>query len=117
MRKGWGRPVRIDRRSAVLALVALTGCGPGRGSIGAMLVKSKPDGRVNVRQVPSDMEAAKAGLEPGDEILSIEGRDARAMTAQEIHDALVGPVGTKVQVTVARKGAVLRLEIRRGALK
>ena len=117
MRKGWERPVRIDRRIAVLALVALTGCGSGRGSIGAMLVKSKTDGRVNVRQVPSDMEAAKAGLEPGDEILSIEGRDARGMTAQEIHDALVGPVGTKVQVTVAHKGAVLRLEIRRGALK
>jgi len=102
--------------AAVLAL-ALCACGPGSGSIGAILAKQKTDGRVVVRSVPSDMESAKAGLEAGDEILSIDGRDARTMSAQEIHEALVGPVGSTVDLTVARKGTVERVKVKRGQLK
>ena len=97
--------------------IALCACGPGSGSIGAMLSKQKTDGRVMVRSVPSDMESAKAGLEPGDEILSIDGRDARTMSAQEIHEALVGDVGSTVDLTVARKGTVVRVQVKRGLLK
>ncbi len=105
------------RWAALLIGCAAIACGPGMGSIGAMLSKNHTDGRVTVRQVPKDMEAAQAGLEPGDEILFIEGRDARAMTAKEVHEALVGPVGTTVNLTVLRGGEVVRLGVRRGQLK
>jgi C-terminal processing protease CtpA/Prc len=106
--------VRIGWALLFLALVA---CGPGMGSIGAMLTKNHTDGKVIVRQVPRDMEAAQAGLEPGDEILFIDGRDARAMTADEVHQELVGPVGTTLRLTILRGETVLRLTVRRGALK
>lgn len=103
--------------SLAAIMIALAACGPGTGSIGAILGKQKTDGRVVVRSVPADMESAKAGLEPGDEILSIDGRDARTMSAQEIHEALVGPVGSTVDLTVTRKGTVVRVRVKRGQLK
>lgn len=106
---------RLRMAAAVLAM--LVGCGPGMGSIGALLTKQHADGRVFVRQVPTDMMAAQAGLEPGDEVLSIEGKDARAMSAQDVHEALVGPIGTPVALTIVRAGQVLRITVRRGPLK
>jgi C-terminal processing protease CtpA/Prc len=87
------------------------------GSIGAMLGKQHATGELVVREVPRDMEADRAGLRPGDHILLINGRDARHMTADEVHDALVGPIGSAVDLTIERDGRVLRLRVRRGALK
>jgi len=97
--------------------LALVGCGPGMGSIGAMLGKHHTTGELVVHQVPRDMEAARAGLRAGDHILLINGRDARHMTAEEVHDTLVGPIGTTVDLTVERDGQVLRLRVRRGPLR
>jgi carboxyl-terminal processing protease len=100
------------------ALLAMgSSCGPGTGSIGSMLGKQHDGGRVLVRQVPDDMEAARAGLKPGDEVLFVDGRDARAMTAEQLHQALIGPVGTTVEMTVEREGKIMRLKVKRGPLK
>lgn len=115
---------RIDRhRWALIAAlgavleVGLVACGPGMGSIGAILTKQHSDGRMMVRQVPADMESAKAGLQPGDEVLYIDSHDVRAMSADEVHKMLVGAVGTTVDVTIVRAGKVLRLVVKRGPLK
>lgn len=101
----------------VCLAVLLSACSGSMGSIGAMLGKHHTTGQVTVRDVPPDMEAARAGLRPGDQILLIEGRDARHMSAEEIHEALVGPIGSKVALTVEREGQILRLDVRRGPLK
>jgi len=63
------------------------------------------------------MEGAKAGLIAGDEILTIDGRDVRRMTAQEVHEALVGPIDSTVDLTILRNGEVVRLQVRRGPLR
>jgi len=103
--------------AAILALLSSwTGCA-AEGSIGARLGKSHTTGRVLVHEVPRDMNAWKDGLRPGDELLSIDGRDVRSMTAREIHEALVGPEGTTVALTVLRDGKVVRLRVKRGRLK
>jgi carboxyl-terminal processing protease len=101
----------------VLLAAALMSCGASQGSIGAVLGKRHADGRVVVHDVPGGMEGAKAGLIAGDEILTIDGRDARRMTAQEVHEALVGPIGSTVDLTILRDGEVLRLQVRRGPLR
>jgi len=103
--------------ASVVWLGILIGCGPGMGSIGAMLGKNHDTGRVTVREVPPDMEGARAGLRPGDQILLIDGRDARHMSAEDIHDALIGPIGSKVALTVERDGRIVRVEVRRGPLR
>jgi len=98
-------------------VVAAAACGAGMGSIGALMTRNHSDGRLKVREVPHDMEAAKAGMQPGDEVLYIDGRDVRSLTAEEVHQALVGAVGTTVDVTVVRDGKVFRLLVKRGPLK
>jgi C-terminal processing protease CtpA/Prc len=100
-----------------ILLAMAAACGPGMGSIGAIMTRSHSDGRLKVRQVPADMEASKAGMQPGDEVLYIDGRDVRSLTAEEVHQALIGPVGTTVDVTVVRDGKVFRLLVKRGPLK
>lgn len=102
--------------ACALALIAL-GCAARKGSIGAVLAKSHDDGKLTVRDVPTGLAAARAGLEPGDEVLSIDGRDPRPMTPEQIHLALEGDVGSRVRVTVLRRGRIERLEIERAPLR
>lgn len=101
----------------LISLLVAAGCGSSSGSIGAMLGKGHADGRVVVRDVPQGMEASKAGLQTGDEVLTIDGRDVRRMTAAEIHEALIGPTGTYVDLAVLRGDEVIRLRVRRGPLR
>jgi len=63
------------------------------------------------------MTAARAGLEVGDEVLLIDGRDVRKMSAEGIHLALEGDQGTSVALTVLRRGTIHRLSVERGPLK
>lgn len=114
--------MRGAARSAKAALVlvlasASVGCAPTRGSIGAVLSQSSRDGSVAVRSVPPGLAAARAGLEVGDQVLLIDGKDVRAMSPDAIHRSLEGPVGSKVRLTVLRRGKVERLEIERGPLR
>ena len=46
----------------------------------------------------------------------VDGRDVRAMDANGLHEALEGPVGSAVRLTVLREGAVVRLTVTRGVL-
>jgi C-terminal processing protease CtpA/Prc len=63
------------------------------------------------------MGAAKAGLEEGDEIVEIEGRPAAGMSADEVHKALRGEVGTVVVLRVARRGLARDIKVERGPFK
>lgn len=99
--------------SAGLLLFALLGCGGApRGTIGAVLGQQN-DGRVYVRDAPPGLGAANAGLRPGDEILFIDGVEARRMTSTDVHRALSGPLGAPVKLTVIRSGKVIRLTVTR----
>jgi len=95
----------------VLAAV-LACCGPQKGTIGAVLAQN-PDGRLFVREVPAGLAASQAGLVAGDEILLIDGHDARAMGARGVHEALSGNLGEPVRLTVVRRGEIVRLRLER----
>ena len=49
--------------------------------------------------------AAEAGVETGDIILSIDGRDIRGMKIVSSMDLMKGPSGSQVKIHIARKGA------------
>ena len=82
-------------------LVATAGCGPKKGTIGAVLGQS-PDGELTIRDVPEGLAAEKAGLQRGDKILLIDGVDVRTLDAEGVHKALSGEVGETVKLTVVR---------------
>jgi C-terminal processing protease CtpA/Prc len=86
------------------------------GSVGAVLGKDNVSGRVFLRDVPPGMGAAKAGLEVGDEVVSIEGKPVGTMSPEAVHEALQGKVGTKVRITVVRAKVSLDVVVERGPL-
>ena len=48
--------------------------------------------------------AARAGIRPGDVILSVDGHTAEALSSSEVADMLKGPKGTVVKITMRRVG-------------
>jgi C-terminal processing protease CtpA/Prc len=101
---------------ALLALSLALGCGGDRGTIGAVLGQS-PDQRLVLREVPPDLAAGRAGLQPGDELLLIDGRDVRELDERGVHQALGGAVGDPVKLTLLREGQVIRVTLQRTPAK
>jgi C-terminal processing protease CtpA/Prc len=99
-------------RLVALAALFLGGCGAGKGTIGAVLAR-EPDGRLFVHEAPAGLGAERAGLEAGDEILLIDGRDALALGPRGVHEALSGSVGETVKLTLVRRGEVVRVTVKR----
>jgi C-terminal processing protease CtpA/Prc len=98
--------------SCLAFAAALGGCGADRGTIGALLAQT-PDQRLVLRDVPPNLAAGHAGLQPGDEILLIDGRDVRELDERGVHQALAGNVGDPVKLTLLREGRVVRVTLRR----
>ena len=85
--------------------------------MGAVLGKDNHDGRVYVRQLPEGMPAARAGLKVDDEIVAIDGKPVRPMSPAEVHEALAGPIGSTVRLSVFRQGEPLEFVVQRGPLR
>lgn len=96
--------------------IGLAACGPSKGTIGAVLARDA-DGRLFVRDAPEGLAAERAGLEPGDEILLIDGRDARALGPHGVHQALSGEVGEPVKLTLVRRGEIVRVTLERSVAR
>ena len=101
------RPLR-----EILISIMVTCCAAERGTIGAVLGQ-RADGRVFLRDVPPGLAADRAALKPGDQLLLIEGRDVRQMSALEIHRSLSGHIGAPVKLTWLREERVVRVTLRR----
>jgi carboxyl-terminal processing protease len=54
--------------------------------------------------------AEKAGLQPGDKVIAIDGKDMTGVDAELARQQVLGPAGTKVVLTVAREGESKPLE-------
>jgi S1-C subfamily serine protease len=98
----------------VLATSVALACGPERGTIGALIGQGS-DQRLVLRDVPPELAAGKAGLQPGDELILIDGRDVRDLDERGVHQALGGNVGDPVKLTLLREGRVIRVTLRRTA--
>jgi carboxyl-terminal processing protease len=48
--------------------------------------------------------AEMAGLQPGDKIIAIDGKDMTGVDAELVRQQVLGPAGSKVDLTVAREG-------------
>lgn len=68
---------------------------------------------VRVVEVPAGGPAARAGLLPGDRIVTIDGKPVADRDAKAVQALLSGEVGSKVTVEVLRDGRPLTLSIER----
>ena len=71
---------------------------------------STRDGWLTILSVFEGGPAAKAGLQPGDRFLSIEGEDARDVRLYDAVRRIRGEPGTAVNVTIRREGQEQALE-------
>jgi C-terminal processing protease CtpA/Prc len=115
-RRAEARGARARRRAALLLAMcgALAACSPDRGTIGALLAQTA-DQRLVLHEVPPEHAAGRAGLQPGDELLLIDGRDVRELDERGVHRALGGNLGDPVKLTLLREGRVIRVTVRRTA--
>jgi len=104
--------------------------GPKLGSVGAILSRHNETHALTVREAPPGLAAEKAGLEPADEILMIDGHYVRDLTMIEVTSLLRGEIGSWVELTIVRgaradgerragsppAGAVQRIRVRRTAI-
>lgn len=107
-----------DRRGIFAAIiaagwVAIASCGPPSwpGGIHALLAWSEAG--VRVVEVPADSPAARAGLQPGDRILQVDGKALTGRSSQDVQQLLSGEVGSTASLEVLRDGEVLALHIAR----
>ncbi|MGH7285598.1 MAG: PDZ domain-containing protein [Polyangiaceae bacterium] len=85
--------------------------------MGAVFARDNPSGRVFVRDAPSDMGAAHAGVMVGDELIAVDGHPVNRLTADDLHKLLAGKVGSKVVLQVKRNGEMKDLTVERGPLR
>jgi C-terminal processing protease CtpA/Prc len=117
----------VPARPLFAAALALAACGPlalaacgggaSTGSIGAVLGRDNDTQALYVRDVPDDLGASEAGLLPGDEIVMIDGRYTRDLDRKQIVHLLRGPVGTFVELTIARGSDIRGVRVKRTALR
>lgn len=59
---------------------------------------------VTITELYKDQPADKAGLKIGDQIVAVDGKDAKGKTLDELNDILRGFPGTAVELTIRRPG-------------
>lgn len=89
------------------------------GFIGAFFLAGEgEDGEIVIEACVPGLPGDKAGLKPGDIIVAVDGIRVEEMEdyrASEVYFRLLGPVGTKVKLTINRNGEVFDVEIVRAA--
>ena len=71
------------------------------GSAGFEIDLAAPD-KASISKVDPDSPASKAGLQPGDEIVSVNGQSLAANKGETATELLFGKTGDKIKVTVQR---------------
>ncbi|HEX9038119.1 MAG TPA: S41 family peptidase [Ktedonobacterales bacterium] len=59
---------------------------------------------ITIREVFPDSAAAKGGLKPGDEIVSVDGKSIKGYTIEQARPLIIGKAGTQVQLGIIRPG-------------
>ena len=61
--------------------------------------------------------ASRAGVQPKDVIVSIDGEDTRGMTTEDAVKLIRGPEGSEVVLGLRRQGAVIRVPLKRARIE
>jgi carboxyl-terminal processing protease len=61
--------------------------------------------------------AERAGMEPGDVVVAVNGEDVRDEEVSEVVDKIKGPEGTRVELTVSRDGGERNFDLVRAEIK
>jgi len=83
-----------------------------RGEFGGLGIEvTQEDGFVKVVTPMDDTPAAEAGLQSGDFITHLDGESLLGLTLDQSVEKLRGPVGSEIEITIAREGLDEPLEV------
>ncbi len=83
-----------------------------RGRFGGLgLEVTQENGLIKVVSPIDDTPAYRAGIKPGDLIVLLDGKSVQGMTLTEAVDKMRGDPGTKIRLTIKRKGVDRPLEV------
>ncbi len=89
-----------------------------KGEFGGVGAKIRTEARrILIVSVLPDMPAAKAGIQVGDVVLTIDSESTVNMTPEQAQQKLRGPVGSKVALTILRAGKKLAFDVERATIK
>ena len=71
------------------------------------------DSSTAVVEIRPQSFSEEAGLQAGDVVLAVDGKDVTGAAFEEVRAALRGPVGTVVRMTVKRGDAVMDVSVER----
>lgn len=91
--------------------------GINRNFVGIGVQFISNDGMSIINRVFKDSPAEKAGVQSGDIIVGIDGKDAVGLTSDEVKELVTGDEGTDVTITVNRQGKDHDITITRGPVK
>ena len=83
------------------------------GSVDAVFRYRPQDSSTAVVEIRPESFSEEAGLQTGDVVLSVDGKNVTGAAFEEVRAALRGPVGTLVRLTVKRGDAVTDVSIER----
>ena len=81
--------------------------------IGIYMIADEDNGRVIVYYPIPESPAEKAGIKPGDAIISVNGVEYTSEDFDKIADYIKGEIGTKVKLVIERDGKRIDFEITR----
>ncbi|NLG37723.1 MAG: S41 family peptidase [Clostridiales bacterium] len=84
--------------------------------IGVSVMTDTEDSLLTIIQVYRDSPAEKAGMKPGDKLVSVDGEDIASMDLDTVVNLVRGEEGTQITIGVNRRGERLEMVITRAAL-
>jgi carboxyl-terminal processing protease len=85
--------------------------------VGVGIVMSEEKGTVFVEDVIPGSPAEEAGVQPGDALVSADGKSFQGKTIPDIQDVIRGVEGTVVNLSVSRSGTTLNFDITRKSIQ
>ena len=89
---------------------------PVLGSVGMAAFHDPSRGRIRIASVTPGGPAASAGIQRGDDLLAIDGKEVVNLGWRELEKMLSGEAGSKVEIAYGRAGELRRVELERAVL-
>lgn len=105
--------IDLDRRRVWLENFSGKVAEPEKAGTGISAIYNERIKRMQIVNVTPGSPAAKAGIKPGDHLLSVGETETTNMGFRQIENLMEGSQGTKVRVAISRAGELIRHELTR----
>jgi protocatechuate 3,4-dioxygenase beta subunit len=120
--RGTGRLTGVKVRAGLATVSLIIDLAPGAQDpkslrAGVPITLREKGDRILIATVTPRSTAERAGLAPGDEVVTVDGQDLDGLGLADVETLLLGPSGTAVVLELERNGKTIKRSIKRELLK